>query len=170
MEVDDKPEVSIARVVEFKRTAEETFGKDHHLVSKVENELVELREQRDHRLPLRTKITRLDAEIKRINKAIDTQASVVAGIQEEVQRQLALSDEAKAKEAQLRADLISAEGKRRDALRSEAAMPITPNGWVSISRPWSERQKAQSSLMTKKKFSANETRMLVLSCKGCLEV
>ena len=109
------------------------FGKDHHLVNKVEDELVELREQRDQRLPLRTKITRLDADIKRISKAIDTQTSVVTGIQEEVQRQFALADEARAKEAQLRADLNSVEGKRRDALRSEAAMPITPKDYSNKS-------------------------------------
>ena len=134
MEVDEKPEPSIAKVVEFKRSAEEMFGKDHHVVSKLEDELVELREQRDQRLPLRTKITRFDADITRISKAIDTQTSVVAGIQEEVSRQLALADEAKAKEVQLRTDLSNVEARRRDALRSEAAMPISAKDYSN--RSW----------------------------------
>ena len=133
MELDEKAEPSIAKVVQFKRGAEKMFGKDHHVVSKLEDELVELREQRDQRLPLRTKITRLDADIKRISKSIDTQASIVAGIQEEVNRQLALADEAKAKEVQLRADLSGVEAKRRDALRSEAAMPISAKDYANKS-------------------------------------
>ena len=131
MDLDEKAEPSIAKVVQFKRGAEKMFGKDHHVVSKLEDEIVELREQRDQKLPLRTKITRLDADIKRISKSIDTQANIVASIQEEVNRQLALADEAKAKEVQLRADLNNVEAKRREALRSEAAMPISAKDYAN---------------------------------------
>ena len=52
-----------------------------------------------------------------------------ASLRKESKRQVVnstgLAAKAKAREAQQRADLSATESKRRDALRSEAAMPIT---------------------------------------------